>query len=280
MLSPWIWQDFIATALKEDVGFGDITTQALIPPTDYGRLQIIAREPMTVAGLDSLMHTYHLIDSRVSVCLHARDGQTIPPHTALASLTGPTQALLTGERVCLNILQRLSGIATATAHIVALLQDLPVTVLDTRKTTVGWRVFEKYAVSAGGARNHRMRLDDAVLIKDNHIAAVGSVSGAIARARQAVGPTVFVEVEVDTPEQMKEAVQARPDGILLDNMSVNQLREAVQWIDHRVWTEASGGITPDTVREIAETGVDAVSLGWLTHSVPAVDIGADWREAL
>lgn len=196
--------------------------------------------------------------------------------TAIARITGPTRAILTGERVALNLLQRMSGIATMTRQLVDRLEGLSCQVLDTRKTTPGLRQLEKYAVRVGGGTNHRFGLSHGVMIKDNHIAMAGSLATAIERARKHVGHMVKIEVEADTLEQVKEILKHDVDAILLDNMDLDTLREAVRLIDGRVWTEASGGITPETIRPIAETGVDAVSLGWLTHSVSALDISLDF----
>ncbi|MCL8208765.1 MAG: carboxylating nicotinate-nucleotide diphosphorylase [Actinomycetia bacterium] len=272
-----MWRRLAQTALEEDVGFGDLTTDATVPPGQTGSLALVAREPLVVAGLPVVPAVYEALDPAVRVDLLVADGTRLGRGDVLARVRGPARALLTGERVTLNVLQWLSGIATATRAVVDAVAEWDVDVLDTRKTRPGWRAFEKYAVRVGGGKNHRFGLDHAVLIKDNHIAAAGGVAEAIRRARRAAGPTVFVEVEVDNLEQLEEALTAGPDGVLLDNMDPATLQEAVRRAQGRVWTEASGGIRPESVRDVARTGVNAISLGWLTHSAPAVDIGADWE---
>lgn len=276
-MTPWMWRRLAQTALEEDVGFGDLTTDATVPPGQTGSLALVAREPLVVAGLPVVPAVYEALDPAVRVDLLVADGTRLGRGDVLARVRGPARALLTGERVTLNVLQWLSGIATATRAVVDAVAEWDVDVLDTRKTRPGWRAFEKYAVRVGGGKNHRFGLDHAVLIKDNHIAAAGGVAEAIRRARRAAGPTVFVEVEVDNLEQLEEALTAGPDGVLLDNMDPATLQEAVRRAQGRVWTEASGGIRPESVRDVARTGVNAISLGWLTHSAPAVDIGADWE---
>lgn len=277
-MTPWLWRQLAQTALDEDVGFGDLTTEATVPPHQEGALALVARETLVAAGLPVVPAVYALLDPGVQVEIVVEEGVRVERGAVLARLRGSARSLLTGERAVLNVLQWLSGIATATRMVVDAVSEWPVDILDTRKTHPGWRAFEKYAVRVGGGKNHRFGLDHAVLIKDNHIAAAGGVAEAIRRARRAVGPTVFVEVEVDDLGQLEEALAAEPDGILLDNMDPDTLREAVQRIGGRAWTEASGGIRPETVRAVAASGVDAISLGWLTHSARAVDIGADWEE--
>lgn len=276
VIAPWLWDTLAESALQEDVGFGDLTTVATVDPKQEGTLAIVAREPLVACGLPVLAPVYGRLDPRVTITLCVEEGARVQAGEVLARLAGPARALLTGERVALNILQWLSGIATATDHVVQAVSGLKTQILDTRKTTPGWRPFEKYAVVTGGGRNHRFGLDYAVLIKDNHIAAAGNIREAVRRAKSFVGPTVWVQVEVDRLDQLEEALAERPDGILLDNMDPETLAIAVQTVDGRAWTEASGRVRIDTVRAIAESGVDAVSLGWITHSAPAVDIGADW----
>lgn len=275
-MSPWDWRRLAEMALAEDVGPGDITTRVTIEAGHRGWMRLIARERSVICGTSCVAAVYGVLDPAVEVDLRIADGQWTEEGTVVAVVSGPTASLLTGERVCLNVMQRLSGIATATRTAVEAVSGLGVDILDTRKTTPGLRLFEKYAVRTGGGKNHRAGLYDAVLIKDNHIAAAGSLRKAVDRARAAVGHTVFVEVEADSLAQVAEAIKAGPDGILLDNMPIPVLKEAVRRIGGRVFTEASGGIGPDQVRAVAETGVNAVSLGWLTHSARAVDIGADW----
>lgn len=277
MVLPWVWAEVVQRALQEDLGSGDRTTEAIFSATDSGILGFYAREPLVMCGSAAIVETYRQLDATVVVETLAHDGDAVAAGGLLARVKGPSRALFGGERVALNLVQHLSGIATITRTVVQTLAGLPTIVLDTRKTTPGWRILERWATATGGAKNHRFNLADAVLIKDNHIAAAGSIRAAVAAVKRSVGPTVWIEVEVDRLDQIEEALVEKPDGILLDNMTVDTLREAVRLVAGRALTEASGGIRPETVRSIAETGVDAVSLGWLTHSASAVDIGADWE---
>ncbi len=277
MIPPWMWQKPIAAALEEDIGFGDITTDAIFRPDDRGALLFCARESLVSCGMVAISETYRQLSAEVTVEILTPDGTRVSEGTVMARASGPSRALLTGERVPLNFAQRLSGIATTTRAVVDQLEGLATIVLDTRKTTPGWRVLERWATSVGGARNHRFNLSSAALIKDNHIAAAGGIEPAVQAVKHALGPMVYIEVEVDRLDQIAEALSAGPSAILLDNMDVQTLTKAVALIDRRVFTEASGGIRPHMVRAIAETGVDAISLGWLTHSAPAVDIGAEWE---
>lgn len=277
MVPPWIWERIVRSGLEEDLGAGDITTTAIIPRDSTGTLRFKARQPLVVAGMEAIRETYRQFDQPVDVEVLQEDGAVVTAGTILAIARGPSRVLLSGERVSLNIVQRLAGIATVTHNAVELLTGLDTILLDTRKTTPGWRAVERWATRVGGARNHRFDLNSAVLIKDNHIAAVGGITSAIEAVRKIVGPTVFVEVEVDRLDQIGEALDAKPDGILFDNMDVDTLRKAVRLVDGRAFTEASGGIHPSQVRQVAETGVNAISLGWLTHSAQAIDIGADWE---
>lgn len=274
MPSPWMWQRIVELGLAEDVGHGDVTTWAIIDEEHQGSLTLRARQPLVAAGMPVLDAAFLVPDIHVEHVV--KDGQRVLPGEVLAVIKGRTRHILMAERVVLNVIQRLSGIATTTRDVVDRLAGLPTLVLDTRKTTPGWRDLEKYAVSVGGGRNHRFGLDDMVLIKDNHIAAAGSIRAALDRVHQRVGPLVPIEVEVDRLDQIEEALAGHPHALLLDNMSVKDLRQAVIQVNGRAFIEASGNIRPDNVREVAETGVDAVSLGWLTHSSPSVDIGADW----
>ncbi|MBX5467001.1 MAG: carboxylating nicotinate-nucleotide diphosphorylase [Firmicutes bacterium] len=273
---PRQWQALIQMALDEDIGQGDVTTWATIPPERRGRMDFVARQPLVVCGFDAAEMAYRLLDPAVKVVRLCPEGERVAGGTPILRVEGPAASLLSGERVALNFVQHLSAIATITRTVVDQVRDLAVTILDTRKTTPGWRPLEKYAVRVGGAKNHRYGLSDAVLIKDNHIAAAGGIRAALERVRQRVGPTVVIEVEVDRLDQIPEALAGRPHGILLDNMDLDSLRQAVAMIHPHAWVEASGGIRPDNVRAVAETGVDFISLGYLTHSAPAVDIGADW----
>jgi nicotinate-nucleotide pyrophosphorylase (carboxylating) len=221
---------------------------------------------------------FRLLDDRVRVESVVSDGDRVPRAETLAVVSGPARAILTGERVALNLLGRLSGIATLTGSVVDAVAGTGAAVACTRKTTPGLRALEKYAVRCGGGANHRFGLDDAVLIKDNHLALAGGVGAAVARARAAVGHLVKVEVEVDTLEQLDEALAAGVDAVLLDNMTIDELRRAVERGEGRVLLEASGGITPETARSVAGTGVDVISLGWLTHSAPSLDVALEIDE--
>ncbi len=266
----------INDALDEDLGLGgDITTYATVPESERFTGVFMAREAMTVAGLALAGRTFFALSDDVTWTPTVNDGDSIKAGTELARIEGPAHALLAGERVALNLLQHLCGIATMAGVYVKAVAGTGAVILDTRKTLPGLRAVEKYAVACGGAKNHRMRLDDAVLIKDNHIAVAGSVTEAVSRAKKAgLSP---IEVECDTLEQVTEAVEAGAEEILLDNMAPEMLKGAVALIDGRAKTEASGGVTLETVRAIAECGVDGVSVGRLTQSAPAVDIGLDWQ---
>jgi nicotinate-nucleotide pyrophosphorylase (carboxylating) len=247
-----------------------------VPADQVARGWIRARASGCVAGLDVARCAFQVLDPRVEWVTEISDGAAVEPGDELARIDGPARAILTGERVALNFLGLLSGIATATRAMVTLAEPHGATIVCTRKTTPGLRALEKYAVRAGGGRNHRFGLDDAVLIKDNHIAVAGSVREAIERARSRVGHLVKIEVEVDTLEQLEQALAARPDVVMLDNFSIGELRRAVEMTaDRGVVTEASGGVDPTTVAEIAQTGVDLISVGWLTHSSPTLDVGLD-----
>ncbi|NOY57193.1 MAG: carboxylating nicotinate-nucleotide diphosphorylase [Actinobacteria bacterium] len=268
--------DLLRRALAEDLAAaGDITTNAVVPAGVRMQATLVTREQGTIAGLEASLRVFTLLDTDVTVTAQVDDGTTVRAGTALAFLEGPAVGLLTGERTSLNLLCHLSGIATATAAAVAAVEGTGAVVADTRKTTPGLRALEKMAVRLGGGRNHRFGLYDAVLIKDNHLALVGSVDAAVQRARDRVGHMVKIEVEVETLDALAEALDAGVDAVLLDNMSPPLLREAVRLVDGRCITESSGSITLDTIRAVAETGVDVVSLGWITHSAPALDIALD-----
>lgn len=278
-LTPTEIASGVRRALAEDLGRGDVTSLALLPASARARAQVIAREPSVVAGLAFAETTFHALDARLRLERHANDGDRVPAGAALLTVSGSARAVLAGERVALNFLQRLSGVATLTAHYVAAVVGTRARILDTRKTTPGWRRFEKYAVACGGGTNHRIGLFDLVLIKDNHLALLGTrhrdaVAAAVTRARQA-WPDLKVEVEADHLDQVRQAVAAGADIILLDNMRPALLRQAVALVQGRALTEASGGVNLETVRGIAETGVDYISVGALTHSAPAVDIALD-----
>jgi nicotinate-nucleotide pyrophosphorylase (carboxylating) len=268
--------DAVRAALKEDLGrAGDITSLATIPEKARAEAVISARQPGTLAGLALAEAAFAEIDPTVSFKALKRDGDRLAAAAVVARVEGPARAILSAERVALNYLCRLSGIATETAHLVSLVAHTKARICCTRKTTPGLRAFEKYAVRCGGGWNHRFGLDDAILIKDNHVAVAGGVAAAIRRARAFAGHLVKIEVEVDSLDQLAEALAAGPDVVLLDNMKPAMLRKAVALVDGRAGTEASGGITPDTVAAVAETGVDYISSGWITHSAPALDLGLD-----
>ena len=271
-----IIEPLVRAALVEDLGrAGDITTDAIVPADDQARMAIVARQAGTVAGLDLAALAFELVDPRLAFGAVAHEGATVAAGDTLALISGPARGLLTGERVALNFLGRISGIATATAAVVRAIAPHPTRVVCTRKTTPLLRSIEKYAVRAGGGSNHRFGLDDAVLIKDNHIAVAGGVTFAIERARAAVGHLVKIEVEVDTLAQLEEALAAGAEAVLLDNMSLDDLRTAVRLCRGKAVTEASGGINLANAPDIAATGVDIISLGWLTHSVAVLDVGLD-----
>ena len=268
--------DLLRRALAEDLGqAGDRTSDAIFPADHASTGAIVARQAGRVAGLGLSTGVFALLAAESKVALTAADGDDVAAATTLATVSGPTRALLAGERTCLNLLGRLCGIATATADMVRRVEGTGAAIVDTRKTTPGLRAVEKYAVRCGGGANHRFGLDDAVLIKDNHIAAAGSVATAVTRVRQRVGHLVAIEVEVDDLEQLAEALDAGVDAVLCDNMPIDLLRRAVEVVGGRVPVEASGGITPATVRAVAETGVDLISAGFLTHSVRQLDVAFD-----
>jgi nicotinate-nucleotide pyrophosphorylase (carboxylating) len=275
-LPPQIVADAVGRALAEDLGrAGDITSDAIIPAGSMAKAALVARRPGVIVGMPLAARAFAEMDAAVVFDTKVGDGATVAADTTLATIAGSAHAILAAERTALNFVGHLSGIASATAAFVEAVKGTHARITCTRKTTPGLRALEKYAVRCGGGSNHRYGLDDAVLIKDNHIAIAGSVSGAIERARAAVGHLVKVEVEVDTLEQLREALAAKPDAVLLDNMSLTDLAEAVRMVAGSVATEASGGVTIDRVRAIAETGVDYISSGWITHSAPALDVALD-----
>ena len=275
-LPPVLYQDLVRRALAEDLGrAGDITTDATVDAGLSGEGAIVARAAGRVAGLDVALFTFRVLDPASTAEVLCPDGTDVEPGGVVARVRAGARALLTGERTALNILGHLSGIATATRDVVRRLEGLPTRVACTRKTTPGLRALEKHAVRLGGGESHRYGLDDAVLIKDNHVVLAGGIVPAVERARASVGHLVKIELEVDTLEQLDEALGLGVDVILLDNMDLETLREAVRRARGRAVTEASGGIRPDDVRAIAETGVDLISLGWLTHSAPCLDVALD-----
>jgi nicotinate-nucleotide pyrophosphorylase (carboxylating) len=269
LISPHV-DRLIDLALEEDIGPRDVTTQALIPPELQGEAHIRAKQALVVAGLPVAARVFHRLDADLVFSAAVPDGQEVAKGTVLARLTGPVAAILTGERVALNFLQRLSGIATFTRSMVAQAAGSKAFLVDTRKTTPGWRVLEKYAVRLGGGRNHRLGLYDAVLIKNNHLTAVGSISQAVRQAKAKV--QLEVEVEVTDLKGLEEALNAGADRILLDNMDDAALKKAVDLTRGRAILEASGGMTKERLPKVAATGVNFISMGALTHSAPAVDI--------
>jgi nicotinate-nucleotide pyrophosphorylase (carboxylating) len=278
---PVLLEPLVRAALLEDFGrAGDVTTDAIVPAGLPATTVLRARQPGVVAGLDLARLAFRLVDPEIAVKVERPDGSAVAPGDVVATVSGPARGLLSAERVALNFLCHLSGIATATASIVAAVRPHATRIVCTRKTTPGLRAVEKYAVRAGGGSNHRFGLDDAVLVKDNHVAVAGGIAPAIARARAAVGHLLRIEVEVDTLGQLEEALGLGIDAVLLDNMTVAELRQAVAMVGGRAITEASGRVTPATAPEIAATGVDLISIGWLTHSAPTLDIGLDFRSEL
>ncbi|MDQ7991761.1 MAG: carboxylating nicotinate-nucleotide diphosphorylase [Propionicimonas sp.] len=271
-------EPLVRAALLEDLGrAGDLTTDAIIGPDDRAEVAVVAREAGVVAGLACAGLAWELVDPGVHLEALLPDGSAVAAGDTIARVSGPARALLTGERVALNFLGHLSGVATGTATIASAIAHTRAKVCDTRKTIPGLRVLQKYAVVAGGGANHRFGLDDAVLIKDNHIAIAGGITPAVRRARAAVGHLVKVEVEVDSLAQLEELLEVGADAVLLDNMGPDLLARAVALVDGRLVTEASGRITPQTAVAIAEAGVDLLSVGWLTHSARVLDVGLDHR---
>lgn len=271
-----LYENTVLSALSEDLGLaGDITTRAVIDPALRAHVALTARQPGTVAGLDVARLAFERLDSGVDFKPLCSDGAKVHPALTLATIEGPAWALLSAERVALNFLGHLCGIATATAQLVDAVSGTRASICCTRKTTPGLRALEKYAVRAGGGANHRFGLNDGILIKDNHIAVAGGITPAVTRARSHGGHMVKIEVEVDTLEQLDEALALGVDAVLLDNMTPAVLAQAVQRIGGRALSEASGRITLETVRAIADAGVDLISAGWITHSAPSLDIGLD-----
>ncbi|WP_345250824.1 carboxylating nicotinate-nucleotide diphosphorylase [Pigmentiphaga soli] len=273
-------EPLVRNALLEDLGrAGDLTTNAIVPPGHVGKTALVARQPGVVAGLDLARLAFELVDPAIRIEVARPEGSRIDKGEVIATIQGPSRGMLTAERTALNFLCHMSGIASSTAAIVAAIGDARARIVCTRKTMPGMRIVQKYAVRVGGGANHRFGLDDAVLIKDNHVAIAGGVAAAVARARAGVGHLVKIELEVDTLEQLDQALALGVDAVLLDNMSVDTMREAVRRVDGRAVTEASGRITPQTAPAVAQTGVDLISIGWLTHSVGVLDIGLDHRAA-
>ena len=274
-------QRAVRAALAEDIGGGDATTLATVPKNSESVAVMRARENLVVAGIELAEAAFRELSPKIEIKKMARDGQNISAGKILLKIVGPTRAILGAERVVLNFMQRLSGIATLTSQFVHTIHGTRAKILDTRKTTPGWRRFEKYAVACGGGKNHRLGLFDMILVKDNHLAALryekpNAIAAAIARAREKF-PELKIEVEADNLAQVAQATDAGADFVLLDNMDLKRLRLAVKIVKGRAKTEASGGVNLKTVRAIAKTGVDFISAGALTHSAPAVDVGLDFE---
>jgi len=276
MLPDLMIEPVVRAALLEDLGrAGDLTSQAIVPADVSARLAVVARKKGVVSGLSCARLAFQLLDPRIAFTARLADGDAVEPGAVMALVEGPARGMLSAERTALNLLCRLSGVATATADLVAAARGHKARICCTRKTTPGLRALEKQAVLDGGGLNHRFGLDDAVLIKDNHIAIAGGLRQAVTRVQRAVGHLVKIEVEVDTLEQLAELLELRVDAVLLDNMSPAMMREAVAMVNGRMAIEASGRISLETVPEIAATGVDLISSGWITHSAPILDIGLD-----
>ncbi len=276
MLNPLLIEAAVRAALMEDLGrAGDITSQAIIPASAMATAVIASRQVGVIAGMEFAHVAFQLIDRALKLEVLVGDGQAVAAGVEIARISGPARGLLSAERVALNYLGRLSGIASLTAKFTSAIAHTKAKIADTRKTTPGLRAFEKYAVRCGGGMNHRFGLDDAVLIKDNHIAVAGGVVAALRAAKANVGHLVKIEIEVDTLVQLQEVISEGADVVLLDNMSLTQLREAVKMVGGKMLCEASGNVTLATVKDIAETGVDIISSGALTHSAPVLDVALD-----
>lgn len=276
-LDDVLLKPLVENALTEDLGRrGDVTSQATIPADMQAQLQIKARQAGVICGIDLARLSFALVDTQIEFIAQVQDGETVEAGAVLATVKGNARHLLTAERTALNFMTHLSGIATATRQIVDSVAQYPAQITCTRKTIPGLRIVQKYAVRCGGGRNHRLGLDDAILIKDNHIAIAGDIKTAIQQAQKFAGHLIPIEVEVDTLEQLEQALDAGVSLVLLDNMSPETLSKAVAMCQGRAKTEASGGITPETVQAAASTGVDFIAMGYLTHSTTALDIGLDF----
>jgi nicotinate-nucleotide pyrophosphorylase (carboxylating) len=269
--------EIVGRALSEDLGaIGDITSDACIPETAESEAVFVARARGVVAGLEVAAYVFEALDPSLSFVPIFADGDELAPGDRIARISGRTRSIMSGERTALNLLGRMSGVATATAMLVEAVSGTGVRISDTRKTMPGLRAVDKYAVRVGGGMNHRFGLYDAVLIKDNHLAAIGDITAAVATARAVVSSGVMIEVEVDNLDQLARVLETDADRVLLDNMGAKLLREAVEMVGGRMTTEASGGVTRDNVRLLAGTGVEIISVGWLTHSAPQLDIALDF----
>ena len=267
--------DLIKRSLEEDIGYGDITTMSTVPAEQISEGLFIVKAAGVIAGLEVAQAVFNYLDPESIFTSLIKDGDIVQSGDVIAKVRGRSRALLTGERTALNFLQRLSGIASQARQLAEIIKDSPAVLLDTRKTTPGLRVLEKYAVAVGGARNHRFGLYDGVMIKDNHIIAAGGIKKAVSMARASVPHTLKIEVEVENLEQLNEAIDAKADIIMLDNMDMDAMKAAVAIVKGRALLEASGGIKPANLREVAQTGVDFISMGALTHSAVSLDISFD-----
>ncbi len=277
MINESMYEELVHLALDEDLGSaGDLTSEATIAEDAQATAEFVTRKPGVVAGLDVARYVFSTFDDSIGFEAVVDDGVRVDAGEVIARVSGNARSILSAERTALNLLARMSGVATQTALLVEAVDGTQVRIADTRKTMPGMRALDKYAVRMGGGMNHRFGLHDAVMIKDNHIASVGSITKAVESARAHVGHTVAVEVEVENLDQLAELIETDTDIVLLDNMAPSMLKKAVEMVDGRMTTEASGGVTLATVREIAETGVDVISVGWITHSAPQLDIGLDF----
>lgn len=272
MLNRVLVDDIIRRALNEDIGNGDVTTFSTVRERTRIKGSFIAKEKGVLCGLPVLTRVFEILDPSIELVLHSLEGQSVGKGTVIAEISGPARSILSGERVALNLFQRLSGIATNTHQAVEQVKDTKALITDTRKTTPNLRILEKYAVRVGGGSNHRFNLADGVLIKDNHIRAAGSITTAVEQARKNIPHTLKIEVEVENFEQIEEALACKADIIMLDNMSISDMAKAVAHINGRAITEASGNMGEKDLREVARTGVDIISIGALTHTVKAMDI--------
>ncbi len=265
-------KEILTNAFREDIGMGDLTSDSIFPHNQFGKGVYTAKADGVLAGLEIVEAGYRLLDGSAKVSLHKNDGMPVKKGEKVAEVEAPVQVLLKGERVILNLIQHLSGIASSTRQVIELLGDPKITITDTRKTLPGLRSLQKYAVRCGGGKNHRFRLDDGVMIKDNHIKAAGNIKSAVELIRARVGHMVKIEIETETKKQVLEAVKAKADVIMLDNRSPEEVKELIQLIPDHIVVEVSGGITPDNISGYKGCGADVISLGWLTHSVKALDI--------
>lgn len=272
--------ELIKMALKEDISTEDVSTNAVMKEYKKGAVQLICKQDGVICGLEVFARVFKILDENTQINFYVKDGDKVAKSQRIADLTGDIRVLLQGERTALNFLQRMSGIATYTAEVAALLKDCATKLLDTRKTTPNMRIFEKYAVRCGGGNNHRYNLSDGVMLKDNHIGAAGGIANAVKAAKEYSSFVRKIEVEVETLEQCKEAVEAGADIIMLDNMSVENMKKAVALIGGRALTECSGNVTRENIKNIISTGVDYVSSGALTHSAPILDLSLKNLRAL